>query len=241
MNEKDANEIIVDLRNISKVYNSSPNKTTALTEIDFLARRGELILLLGPSGSGKTTLLTIIAGFNQPTTGTVNLFGKNIDNYKASDLQLLRAKKIGFIFQSFLLIDALTVYENVEIVLKFFNKKGNKQKRNTLNALNKVGIAHLSEKIPAQLSHGEKQRTAIARAFVNNADLLIADEPTASLETTQGEEIIKLLHSFANEYNKCVIVASHDLRLKAMADKIFYIENGKIEKIEKPLRGINGE
>ncbi len=234
MTGKKGCEIIVDLSGISKIYDSGANKSTALDDINFSAGRGELILLLGPSGSGKTTLLTIIAGFNQPSEGTVSLFGKDINNYRAPELQVLRAKRIGFIFQSFLLIDALTVYENVEIVLKFLNRNGTEIKKDTLSALNKVGISHLSGKMPARLSHGEKQRTAIARAFVNNADLLIADEPTASLETEQGEEIIKLLHSFANENGKCVIVASHDLRLKPMADKIFYIENGRIEKTEIP-------
>ncbi len=222
----------VEMQSVSKVYESHSRKYSALTEVSLSASRGKLLLLLGPSGSGKTTLLTIAAGFTEPTGGNVNLFGKNINEYSPKELQTLRAEKIGFVFQSFLLIDALNVYENVELVLHF-SKKYKANKRNKVyEALSQVGIRHLSEKRPFELSHGEKQRTAIARAFANDADLLIADEPTASLETKQGEEIISLLHSFANEYNKSVIVASHDVRLKHSADKIYYLENGKIIKKE---------
>lgn len=238
--EKYNDQNIVELKKISKVYDSRGCRTNALKEIDFISRRGELILLLGPSGSGKTTLLTIVAGFNQPTEGDVYLFEKNINDYTQTELQQLRAEKIGFIFQSFLLIDALNVYENVELVLRFSRRNRFNSKRNTSDALSRVGILHLAVKSPIELSHGEKQRTAIARAFVNDADLLIADEPTASLETKQGEEIIRLLHSYASEFNKCVIVASHDLRLKTLADKIYYMENGTIVHSEIPLR-VNGE
>lgn len=239
MNEKDHNQNIVDLKRVSKIYEAKANKTNALYEINFSAKRGELLLLLGPSGSGKTTMLTIIAGFNRPTEGIVYLFGKDINNYTQSELQLLRAEKIGFIFQSFLLIDALTVYQNVELVLRFSPSNRLNSKRNALDALSRVGILHLAARTPLELSHGEKQRTAIARAFANNADLLIADEPTASLETKQGEEIITLLHSYASEFKKCVIVASHDLRLKTLADKIYNIENGSIVNLEIPLKEIH--
>lgn len=227
---------IVELKKISKIYYSRGCKTDALTGIDFSSRKGELILLLGPSGSGKTTMLTIIAGFNQPTEGNVYLFGKNINNYTQPELQRLRAEKIGFIFQSFLLLDALTVYENVELVLKFSQRNRSNTKRKALDALDRIGISSLAQKSPDELSHGERQRVSIARAFANNADLLIADEPTASLETKQGEEIIRLLHSYASVFKKCVIVASHDLRLKTLADKIYHIENGILVHSEIPLK-----
>lgn len=187
MKGNENNQNIVELKKISKVYESRGCRTDALKEIDFTSRRGELILLLGPSGSGKTTLLTIVAGFNQPTEGNAYLFQKNINDYTQAELQNLRAENIGFIFQSFLLIDALTVYENVELVLRFSRKNRFNSKKSTSHALSRVGILHLASKSTLELSHGEKQRTAIARAFANNADLLIADEPTASLETKQGE------------------------------------------------------
>jgi putative ABC transport system ATP-binding protein len=162
------------------------------------------------------------------------LFAKNIENYSHSELQHIRAEKIGFIFQTFLLIEALNVYENVELVLRFSKKNSRSKRDRTFESLNKVGISHLAKKRPAELSHGEKQRTAIARAFANDADLLIADEPNASLGAKQGEEIISLLCHYASELNKCVIVASHDLRLKPFADKIINIENGRITSSEYP-------
>jgi putative ABC transport system ATP-binding protein len=233
MNSQIGNNSVVDIKCVTKIYDSNANKCIALNEINFSASKGELLLLLGPSGSGKTTLLTVTAGFTRPTSGDVFLFGKNITKYSTVALQLLRAERIGFIFQSFLLIDALNVFENVELVLHFSSKNKKDLRNRAFDALQKVGIPDLAKKFPKELSHGEKQRVAIARAFANDADLLIADEPTASLETKQGEEIIKLLHKYASELNKCVIVASHDLRLKYLADKIHYIENGKISNEHK--------
>jgi putative ABC transport system ATP-binding protein len=219
---------VVDLHKVSKVYETRFNKYPALNKIDFSASKGEMLLLLGPSGSGKTTLLTIAAGFTQITSGDIFLFGKNINEYSPKELQRLRAERIGFIFQTFLLIEALNIYENVELVLKFSNFNRIKSKEKIYNALEKVGISHLAKKHPSELSHGERQRAAIARAFTNDADLLIADEPTASLGIKQGEEIIIFLHTYASKFDKCVIVASHDLRLKTFADNIYLIENGSL-------------
>ncbi len=221
---------VVELLNVTKIYTSHSDKYIALNQIDFTACRSELLLLLGPSGSGKTTLLTLAAGFTQASSGNVFLFGQNINQYSSKELQYLRADKIGFIFQTFLLIDALNVYENVELVLKFSKNKRSDYKEKTTSALEKLGISHLSKKLPSELSHGERQRVAIARAFANNAELLIADEPTASLETKQGEQIINFLHDYASKFDKCVIVASHDLRLKSFADRIIFIENGFLIK-----------
>jgi len=231
-----SDNIICCLKNVSKIYESNSNNCIALKDINFSASKGEFLLLLGPSGSGKTTLLTVAAGFTQPSKGNVLLFGKNISEYSLRDLQLIRAERIGFIFQSFLLIDALTVLENVELVLGFSmnNKKYIREK--SLEALEKVGIPHLAKKTTNEISHGERQRAAIARAFANNADLLIADEPTASLELKQGEEIIELLHRYVQESNKCVIAASHDWRLKNLAAKIHFIENGTISRVEVPSK-----
>jgi putative ABC transport system ATP-binding protein len=169
------NNQIVQLENITKVYTTHTENYAAVRDINFKAERGNLILILGPSGSGKTTLLTIMAGFLKPSAGEVHLFGKNIDDYSPRELQRLRAERIGFVFQTFLLIDTLSVYENIALVNNFILNKPRKSGEKIFAAMERVGIARLSRKRPVELSHGERQRVAIARAFMNSAELLIAD------------------------------------------------------------------
>lgn len=219
---------IVSLRNVSKSYKINEHSSVGVKDINFDARPGELVLFLGPSGSGKTTLLTLIAGLLQPSQGSISLFQKEIKTYSSVELQRLRAEKIGFIFQTFLLIDALTAIQNIELVLKFAFKSKREAKEIAKTLLKKLQIEYLADKLPGTMSQGEKQRIAAARAIANNADLILADEPTASLDAVNGSVIIELLNIYANRNNKCVIVVSHDLRLKKYADRIIYLEEGKI-------------
>jgi putative ABC transport system ATP-binding protein len=224
---KDENINIVSLRNVSKTYKINEHVSIGVKDINFESRPGELVLFLGPSGSGKTTLLTLIAGLLKPSEGSINLFQKPIESYSVAALQSLRAGRIGFIFQTFLLIDALTSSQNIELVAKFNHKSKKEAKTIAGKLLNELNIEYLTDKLPATMSQGEKQRVAVARAVANNAELILADEPTASLDTENGSIIIELLSSFAKN-NKCVIVASHDLRLKKFADRIVYLDNGRI-------------
>jgi putative ABC transport system ATP-binding protein len=221
---------IVCLEGVNKFYRSNSHKCTGVKDINLNVHKGELLLLLGPSGSGKTTLLTLIAGLLEPTSGKVFLYNENISEMRPGELQLLRAKKIGFIFQTFLLIDSLTAIQNIELVLRFAKQNKKYAGRQAFNLLKQFGIEELAYKSSASLSQGEKQRVAVARAIANNADLILADEPTASLETNQGMIIIELLHKYATQQDKCVIVASHDLRLKEYADRIIYLQDGEIIK-----------
>jgi putative ABC transport system ATP-binding protein len=225
---KDENENIVSIRNVSKLYKINEHSSVGVKDINFEAKPGELVLFLGPSGSGKTTLLTLIAGLLQPSVGKISLFKKQIDSYSSAELQRLRAEKIGFIFQTFLLIDALTALQNIELVLRFAFKSKKEAKRIAINLLKELEIDYLADKLPATMSQGEKQRVAVARAIANNAELILADEPTASLDGANGLIIIELLHKYAAKNNKCVIVVSHDLRLKEYADRIIKLEDGKI-------------
>ena len=218
---------IILLRNVSKTYRINEHTSWGVKDIDFQAKPGELVLLLGPSGSGKTTLLTLIAGLLRPSEGSIRLFGNPIESYTNAELQSLRAGKIGFIFQTFLLIDALTSSQNIELVMKFNSKPKREAKKTVKALLKELRIEYLADKLPSAMSQGEKQRVAAARAVANNAELILADEPTASLDTENGSVIIELLSSFARN-NKCVIVASHDLRLKKYADRIINLENGRI-------------
>jgi putative ABC transport system ATP-binding protein len=224
---------VVTLCGVSKTYASHGHCCDALRDVTFTASRGEFSLLLGPSGSGKTTLLTLIAGFAPPSSGVIRLFGTEIASYAPHELQRLRARRIGFIFQAFLLIDAFTVGENVSLVPYFAGRHRASTRQRTTEALERVGIAPLAGKRPYELSHGERQRVAIARAVASDADLLLADEPTASLEASQAQDIIRLLHSYASDGGKCVIVASHDLRLRELADTIHHMEHGRLTTMDR--------
>jgi putative ABC transport system ATP-binding protein len=219
---------VVRLEQVTKVFNGSGHPTTAVRDVSLEARRGETVLLMGPSGSGKTTLLTLIAGLARPTSGRVTLFGRGIEEFSARELQSLRARRIGFIFQTFLLIDALTAAENIEIVLRFGLMRRAERAAKTRALLRELGVEHLASRFPGGLSQGEKQRVAIARALANDAELIIADEPTGSLETRQAVGIIELLHEQAKRRNTAVIVASHDLRLKDYADRTLRLQDGMI-------------
>jgi len=222
-------EFAVKLFNVSKIYGYNGNNTVGVKNISLKAKYGELLLIIGPSGSGKTTLLTLIAGLVKPNDGIVNLLNTNIEDYTKKELQKVRAEKIGFVFQNFLLIDSLTVMQNVGLVLRFSNHKRNDIHNLSYKILTDLNIMYLASKFPFTLSQGEKQRVAVARAIANNPALILADEPTASLESSQGFQIIELLHKYAKTQNKCVIVVSHDLRLKDFADRILIIENGIIK------------
>lgn len=221
-----ANYSLVTLVDVSKRFGGEPEMAEALTHISFEAHRGELIVLLGPSGSGKTTLLTLVAGLLPPTAGIVSLFGRPISGYSQSELQFLRATRVGFVFQTFLLVDALTVLENVALVLRFGGYNTVEARLRAKEVLASVHVGHLISRFPGNLSQGEKQRVAVARAIANNADLLLADEPTASVESTQGLEIIRLFHEYVKHRNACVIVASHDVRIIQFADRVLRIQDG---------------
>lgn len=219
---------VFELRDVTKEYRSDGQATCAVRGVTLQGYRGQLILLLGPSGSGKTTLLTLAAGLIRPTCGETVLFGRNVDLYSTMELQKLRADRIGFVFQNFLLIDPLTIEENVEMVLSFGDCEKNDKTREVLRLLKLFGVEHLARKFPPNLSQGEKQRVAVARAIANDPDLIIADEPTGSLETKQGSQIIQFLHKLAREEMRCVAVASHDLRLVEYADVVIQLQDGEI-------------
>ncbi len=223
---------VVRLAGVTKVFGASGGGTVAVQNVSMEARPGELLMLLGPSGSGKTTLLTLIAGLIRPSSGSVSLFGSDIEEIGTQQLQQLRSEKVGFIFQTFRLIDSLTAEENVALVMRFARRSRAFRKRRVDELFVLLQIEHLRGKFPPSMSQGEKQRVAVARALANDGRLIIADEPTANLEAKQGSEIIQLLHRLAIEEDRCVIVASHDLRLVELADRILHLEDGLIQRVE---------
>lgn len=224
------NQPIAQLKNVTKLYQDQGRETSALREVSFEAYPGEVILFLGPSGSGKSTFLTILAGLQPPTSGEAWLFGKKIREHPHSALQKLRASRIGFIFQTFHLLEALNATENIMLVMKFTRTRKKVSAPKIKQLLDRFGIEHLAKAYPRTMSQGEKQRVAVARALANDAELIIADEPTGSLATEQGMNIVKLLRESAKKDNRCVIIASHDQRIAGFADRVFYLKDGLLSE-----------
>lgn len=221
-------EPVAELVHVTKMYEGPHGGTLALKDITFAAHPGEMILLLGPSGSGKTTFLTLLAGLQGPTSGDVLLFGKRMNDYSPKKLQYIRARRMGFIFQTFFLLDSLTVLQNVMLVKQFAGASKEEARISALDYLKRFGIASLADSLPGQISHGERQRVAVARALVNGADLIFADEPTGSLASQQGMEIIDFLKDSAVYENRCIVMTSHDERIIEHADRVFRLRDGEV-------------
>ena len=219
-------EPVSRLVGVCKTFQGPNRETRVLNDINFEVRPGELVLLLGPSGSGKSTFLTILAGLQAPTSGEVWLFGKELQSYTPATLQELRAAKLGFIFQTFHLIDALTALENILLVMKFTHTNERTATSRAKELLEQFGILYLKDAYPRTMSQGEKQRVAIARALANNAQLIIADEPTGSLATDQGMQIVLLLSNLAKKENRSIILTSHDQRIIPYADRVLFLQDG---------------
>lgn len=220
---------IVRMIDVTRAYEGPRGGIIAVRNVSFSARKGEMVLLLGPSGSGKTTFLTLLAGLQRPTTGEVHLFGKKTINYSEKELQSIRCHRLGFIFQTFLLLDSLTVIQNVMMVNRFAGASPRNALRAANEYLRRFGIEDLADSYPPKISQGEKQRTAIARALINGAELIIADEPTGSLASKQGLEVVEFLRDIAHEENRCVIIASHDERIIGYADRVLHLSDGEIK------------
>lgn len=223
------NKYTVQLAEVTKIYEGPGGGTVALRNVSFSASPGEMILLLGPSGSGKTTFLTLLAGLQRPSSGRVFLFGKQIQEYSRKELQLIRAVRLGFIFQTFYLLDSLSVIQNVMMVKRFAGSGKNEARKTSMEYLARFGVDKLANKLPPEISQGEKQRVAIVRALINGAGLIIADEPTGSLATKQGIEIVDFLVRSSKDEGRCVIIASHDERIVKYADRVMYLTDGELK------------
>ena len=215
---------------VTKIFGEGGSKYVALENINFEAESGQLILVVGPSGSGKTTFLTIAGGLQTPTNGDVKINDSTINSLSKKQTKL-RLEKIGFILQSYNLVPFLTVEEQFKFVDKL--KKQNLTEQKLHELLSDLGLLELLKKYPNQLSGGQKQRVAIARALYTDPDYILADEPTAALDTDRSMKVIELLRDLAHKRNKIIIVVTHDLRLKDMADKVYQIIDGKMTILEK--------
>jgi putative ABC transport system ATP-binding protein len=219
---------VIELVDASKIYRSAGRDSAGIRHVSLRIDRGELVLLLGPSGSGKTTLLTLMAGLLAPTAGTVAIGGRTLEELSPPRMQRLRAEKIGFVFQAFNLIDVLTAAENIGLVLRFAGVPADVAGTRSMQLLREFHIEHLAREFPPRMSQGEKQRVAVARGVANRPLLLLADEPTASLDTDRALEIADMLHDYARSGVGAVVVATHDARLTRYADRVFHLHDGAI-------------
>jgi len=220
----------VHVENLSKVYRRGDTTTVALSHIDLSVDRGELVAVLGPSGSGKTTLLTCVCCISEPTEGLIEIDGVRIYNngWTGVDVRAMRRHKMGVIFQAYNLIPFLTVLENVELILALNKLSRRESFDKAMWLLDYLEIAHRWHHYPTEISGGEQQRVAIARALANDPAVLLADEPTAALDTDRGKSVMTLLRRLSREKNTAVIVVTHDKRMVEGFDRIYQIADGQI-------------
>ena len=215
----------IEVKNLTKKYVSGNIEVTAVDDISFEIKKGEIVVIVGASGAGKTTLLNILGGMDNLTYGQVIIDGKDISNYNDSQLTEYRRNDIGFVFQFYNLIQNLNAIENVELATQICT--------NTLNpemVLEQVGLSNRIKNFPSQLSGGEQQRVAIARAIAKNPKILLCDEPTGALDYKTGKEVLKLLQDTANKNNMTVIIITHNQAIAPMANRVIKMKSGKIEE-----------
>jgi putative ABC transport system ATP-binding protein len=220
-------EPVIELEQVHKIYEAGKVSVHALRGIDLRIERGEFVSLMGPSGSGKTTLLEILGCLSNPSRGRYRLSGRNVEQIDADGLAQLRGEEIGFVFQSFNLLPRLSVLENVELPLSYRGVSRRQRRDRARESLERVGLGHRALHRPNEISGGERQRVAMARALVNRPSLVLADEPTGNLDTKTGNEILALLEAAHAEGNTVVIV-THDPRIGEMARRRLSIRDGQI-------------
>lgn len=214
------------------VFTTEEVQTKALNEVSLEIKQGEFVAIMGPSGCGKSTLLNILGTLDSSTSGKYFFDGKEIDKMSESQLTSFRKGNIGFVFQNFNLIDELTVYENVELPLVYLNSKKSERKKKVMEVLERMNIAHRAGHFPQQLSGGQQQRVAIARAVVTDCPLILADEPTGNLDSTNGLEVMELL-SELNRQGTTVVIVTHSQRDAKFAHRVIHLLDGRIVSEEK--------
>jgi putative ABC transport system ATP-binding protein len=223
---------VMEAAGIAKDLGQGAGQIRALKGVDLALKGGQLTLLMGPSGSGKTTLLSILGCMLTPTEGTVRVRGDSIAGKNPEDLAKLRRENIGFVFQSYHLFPTLSAADNVRLALDVRGETGRAARKKSRAALDRVGLSNKTRNYPQQLSGGEQQRVAIARAVVGDPSVILADEPTAALDTENGKAIMGILAAIAKDPGRGVLVVTHDPRLVPFADRIVHIEDGLIVREE---------
>ena len=221
---------LIEIRNLTKRYQTEAELISVLEDVDLDIEAGEYLSLMGPSGSGKSTLLNLLAGLDRPDAGTITIDGSEITSLKTNQLADWRASHVGFVFQFYNLLPVLTAYQNVELPLLLTNLSKDERRERVEVALNVVGLSDRMGHYPRQLSGGQEQRVGIARAIVSDPAMILADEPTGDLDAASAEEIMNLIERLNSEFNKTVLVVTHDRHAAERAHRMMYLEKGVLHQ-----------
>jgi putative ABC transport system ATP-binding protein len=227
----DDDSISLKIENLSKIYDSgAAGKVVALRKINLTIKKGEFVSIIGPSGSGKSTLLNIIGALDRPTVGKIYIGGIDIFSLKDTEIATMRNNMIGFIFQSYNLINRTTVQKNVELPAIILGMSGTDRNRKSLKLLQALGIADKAKHKPSNLSGGQQQRVAIARSLINDPTIILADEPTGNLDSKTGDEIFHMLKTLSNKFGRTIIMVTHNHELSEDTDRSIFLRDGRVER-----------
>jgi putative ABC transport system ATP-binding protein len=228
---------MLELRRVSKTYGEGAAQVHALADVSLSVDAGSMVAVMGPSGSGKSTLLTIAGSLEEPTEGAVLVDGRALAQMSRPAKAQLRRRVVGYVFQDFNLLPGLTAIENVSLPLELDGRPARKARSIGLQALEQLGLAERSSQYPDQLSGGERQRVAIARAIVGERRLLLADEPSGALDSTNAEAVMRLLHDACKQKSMAAVVVTHDAQLASWADRVVFLRDGRVVDQTAPVPG----
>ena len=223
---------MINLKKISRTFSLSSGDIEAVKNVNLKIKKGEFIIISGPSGAGKTTLLNMASGIDYPSSGEVIISGDSISNFSKNQLNKLRRKTIGMVFQAHALMPLLSAYENVELPLRILGISGKERKNKTEEILEILGLKYRMSHRPYELSGGERQRVSVARALVRKPEILVADEPTSQLDSVNTEIVFEQIRDICKSFNTTVVLATHDQRMKKFGDKLFNMRSGELSENE---------
>lgn len=232
MSQVVSNTLIAKLVNCTRTYEAGGSIITAMDGVDLEVHEGDFVALCGPSGSGKTTTLNVIGGLDRPDTGKVELDGVDLGSLSRAALSELRLRKIGFVFQAYNLVPVLSAVENVAFVLELAGVRGDEAESRAREVLKQVGLCEQADRRPGQMSGGQQQRVAVARAIVSRPRLVLADEPTANLDTATARSLLDLLSELNSEHGVTMVFSSHDARVMERARRLVHLVDGRIDRVE---------
>jgi putative ABC transport system ATP-binding protein len=222
---------MIQVENLSKIHRTDTIETVALNSVNLHIQKGEFVSIMGPSGCGKSTLLSLMGLLDKPSSGKIKIANTELGNFNDKKLAAFRNETIGFVFQSFHLINDLSVVDNVELPLLYRKISGKERRKRALAALEKVGLSHRTGHYPSQLSGGQRQRVAIARAIIGEPEIILADEPTGNLDSVMGQEVMNILHQL-NQEGTTVVMVTHDEKMAKSTDRLIRLFDGELVSVQ---------